>query len=108
MMEYMDYTNNKIVTNDTMFIPNECQDAVECATPKDIQVDHPDHYNRGGIECIEALKAALSPEEFRGFCAGNIIKYVWRYPYKNGLKDLQKSKWYLEELIKAVEEENET
>ena len=69
-----------------------------------IQVDHPDHYNQGSIECIEALKACMTPEEYRGFCSGNVIKYVWRYRNKNGIKDLKKAKWYLETLIKDLEE----
>ena len=72
------------------------------------QVDHPDHYNQGSIECIEALKACMTPEEYHGFCSGNVIKYVWRYRNKNGTKDLKKAKWYLETLIKDLEaEENE-
>lgn len=72
-----------------------------------IQVDHPDHYNQGSIECIEALKACMTPEEYHGFCSGNVIKYVWRYRNKNGLKDLKKAKWYLETLIKDIEEAEE-
>lgn len=72
-----------------------------------IQVDHPDHYNQGSIECIEALKACMTPEEYHGFCSGNVIKYVWRYRSKNGLKDLKKAKWYLETLIKDIEEDDE-
>lgn len=73
----------------------------------EIQVDHPDHYNQGGVECIEALKACMTPEEYHGFCSGNVIKYVWRYRNKNGLKDLEKAKWYLETLIKDIEEAEE-
>lgn len=72
-----------------------------------IQVDHPDHYNQGSIECIEALKACMTPEEYHGFCSGNVIKYVWRYRNKNGIKDLEKAKWYLETLIKDIEEAEE-
>jgi hypothetical protein len=34
------------------------------------------------------------------YWAGNIIKYVLRYPYKNGVEDLEKAKHYLEYLIK--------
>ena len=39
------------------------------------------------------------------WCEGNIIKYVTRYKAKNGLEDLKKAKWYLEKLIKKIEEE---
>ena len=40
-------------------------------------VNSPEHY-LGKIECIDAIEAALTPEEFRGFCKGNIIKYIFR------------------------------
>lgn len=58
-------------------------------------VNHPDHYNAGGIECIDAIHAALTPEEFRGFCKGNALKYVWREGMKGGSEDLRKAAWYL-------------
>lgn len=59
-------------------------------------VNHPPHYTGGGIECIEAIKAALSPEEFRGFCKGNAFKYVWRHNHKGKPQEqIEKAKWYL-------------
>ena len=60
----------------------------------DDMVNQPPHYNHAGIECIEAIEAALTPEELRGYCKGNIIKYTWREGYKNGDEDLDKSAWY--------------
>ena len=51
-------------------------------------VEHPDHYNQGGIECIAAIRASMSPEAFQGFCKGNVEKYVWRYDQKAGVEDL--------------------
>jgi hypothetical protein len=39
---------------------------------------NPEHYRQGGIECIDAIEAALTPEEFRGYCKGNAMKYIWR------------------------------
>lgn len=63
------------------------------------QVEHPAHYNQGKIECIDALQAALSPEEFRGFLRGNALKYLWRAGLKGDrLTDLQKARWYLDKL----------
>lgn len=59
------------------------------------QVNHPPHYQRDGIECIQAIEAALTPEEFRGYCKGNVIKYTWREQYKGKDEDLAKSQWYL-------------
>ena len=58
-------------------------------------VNHPAHYTKGGIECIDAIQAALTPEEFRGYCKGNAIKYSWRERHKGGNEDLKKASWYL-------------
>ena len=59
-------------------------------------VQHPAHYTSGGIECIDAIQAALTPDEFRGFCKGNALKYTWRERLKGGKQDLAKARWYLE------------
>jgi hypothetical protein len=61
-------------------------------------INSPVHYTSGGIECIEAIRAALTPEEFRGFCKGNVIKYVWRERLKGGDESLKKAEWYLKRL----------
>jgi len=58
-------------------------------------VNEPPHYTQGGIECIDAIRAALTPEEFRGFCKGNALKYVWREKHKGGDEDMKKAGWYL-------------
>ena len=63
------------------------------------QVNHPSHYTQGGIECIDAIEAAMSEEEFRGYLRGNILKYVWRLCHKGGLTDAKKALWYLNKLI---------
>ena len=63
-------------------------------------VNHPAHYASGGIECIDAIEASMSAEEFQGYCKGNLIKYTWRYRDKGGLQDLHKANWYLDRLIK--------
>ena len=63
-------------------------------------VNHPDHYNASPIECIDAIEAALTPEEFRGFIKGNVLKYVWREKHKAGDQDLAKAAWYLNRLKK--------
>jgi hypothetical protein len=64
---------------------------------------NPSHYKQGGIECIEAIKAALG-EGFPDYLRGNVIKYLWRYKEKGGVEDLRKSAWYLDRLIKEVGE----
>ena len=66
--------------------------------PPDL-VNHPPHYVNGEIECIEAIEAQLTPEEFRGYLKGNIAKYVWREKHKGGTESLKKARWYLDLLI---------
>ena len=65
-------------------------------------VNHPSHYTNGDIECIDAIRAALTPEEFIGYCKGNAIKYVWREKNKNGLEDMQKARVYLSWMIEQA------
>ena len=61
-------------------------------------VNAPDHYTQGGVECIDAIRAALTDEEFRGFCKGNALKYTWRERMKGGGEDLKKASWYLSKI----------
>lgn len=61
-------------------------------------VNSPPHYNQAGIECIDAIQAATD-EGYEYYLQGNIMKYVWRYRYKNGIEDLKKAQWYLNKLI---------
>ena len=65
-------------------------------------VNHPPHYNKAGIECIDAIKA-MTDDGFEYYLQGNIMKYLWRYRYKNGAEDLKKAQWYLTVLIDVVE-----
>ena len=62
-------------------------------------VNSPNHYASQSIECIVAMEAMLSKEEFIGYLRGNIFKYQWRYKQKNGLEDLKKAQWYQNKLI---------
>jgi len=68
-------------------------------------VSQPDHYRQGDIECIDAIEAALTAEEFRGFCKGNVMKYVWRERHKPSPtgagrdESLRKAQWYLARLL---------
>jgi len=68
-------------------------------------VDHPPHYNNGHVECIEAIEAMLTPDEFIGYLRGNSLKYRWRFRYKNKpIEDLRKARWYEERLLKFLME----
>lgn len=64
-------------------------------------VNSPNHYTAGGIETIDYIKAKMTSDQFAGYCTGNILKYISRYPFKNGVEDLEKAKVYLEWLISA-------
>jgi len=63
-------------------------------------VTKPIHYNQSGIECIDAINAMTNTMNgTSAYMAGNVLKYVWRHEYKNGLEDLEKAQVYLGWLI---------
>lgn len=62
-------------------------------------INHPAHYASGKVECIDAIEAALTPEEYRGYLKGNIIKYTWRERTKEGDKAMGKARWYLNRML---------
>ncbi len=70
-------------------------------------VNNPPHYNKGDIECIDAIEAMLTLEEYIGYLRGNSLKYRWRFRYKNGVQDLEKAKWYEQRLMETLKQ-NET
>ena len=69
-------------------------------------VYNPAHYKLGdGIECIDYIKQVLTPEEFKGYCHGNLIKYQHRHGYKgNPVEDMEKAEWYLRKMLEAMKE----
>ena len=72
-------------------------------------VNHPKHYTQGGIECIDALKAAtVGKRGIEAVCVANVIKYLWRYEEKNGIEDVRKAKFYIERLLKELEESQQS
>ena len=72
-------------------------------------VNHPQHYTQGGIECIDALKAAtVGKRGIEAVCVANVIKYLWRYEKKNGIEDIRKAKFYIERLLKELEESQQS
>mgnify|MGYP003651288501 CR=1 FL=1 len=72
---------------------------------KQDMVNHPIHYNKAGIETIDAISAATN-EGFKYYLQGNILKYIWRYEYKNGVEDLEKAQWYLNKLIEVTNDKS--
>ena len=72
-------------------------------------VNHPKHYTQGSIECIDALKAAtVGKRGIEAVCVANVIKYLWRYEEKNGIEDVRKAKFYIERLLKELEESQQS
>ena len=70
-------------------------------------VNHPPHYQSdSGIECIDAIHAALGREGFIAYCRGNAMKYVWREKV-NAAEDLRKAAFYLDRAAKELEQRNE-
>lgn len=74
---------------------------------KEDLVNHPSHYTKGGIETLDFIKAKLSHKEYVGYLIGNILKYVSRATSKgNLLQDLKKAQFYINDLVKKVEEKH--
>lgn len=69
-------------------------------------INSPGHYADSTIECIDAMEAMMTPEQFIGYLRGNVFKYQWRYEKKNGIEDLKKAQWYLDKLTEKVAEKN--
>ena len=79
------------------YVENEPQD------PLQDMVNNPPHYNQHGIECLDAIRAATG-KGYQYYLQGNILKYLWRYRYKNGKEDLRKALFYLQRMIEEVDE----
>lgn len=63
-------------------------------------VEHPQHYNQGNIECIDAMESAFGADEVASFCKLNAFKYIWRAGDKlNTVEDLKKARWYIDKII---------
>lgn len=70
-------------------------------------VNHPAHYTAGGIEYVDAMKACVSGlNEMEAACTSHALKYLWRWKHKNGAEDIRKCIWWLERLLKEVEDES--
>ena len=65
-------------------------------------VNHPKHYTQGKIEVIDFILDQKMP-----YLESNILKYICRHRYKNGLEDLKKAQWYINKLIEVTENERQ-
>lgn len=98
--------------------PTDCEGNVEkyhCVLPENYKynkpqkdmVNHPSHYNNGGIECIDGLAAAVTGlTGMEAFCTANAIKYLWRWKWKNGKEDLDKAIFYINWLKEHLDDIN--
>lgn len=85
------------------YIMSEFDKAIE--ESKNDMVNNPPHYNQGGIETIDYMKAYASKEEYQGHLRLTAIKYLSRSGKKyNRAEDLKKGAWYLNKLIEDVKE----
>jgi Protein of unknwon function (DUF3310) len=111
----IDLSNSDIVNGDPLFIdshPALGQGLVFTGHPQTAKagkrepqeedlINKPNHYHKGGIDIYEIMQAKCTPEEYRGFCKGNILKYVLRESMKGGVQDLEKMKFNAERLLES-------
>ena len=69
----------------------------------DDNVEHPQHYTSGGVECIDAMQITQGKEAVKSFCICNAFKYLWRHENKNGTEDIKKAIWYLKKYVELEE-----
>jgi hypothetical protein len=96
-MSLSDKTN---LTDDQMrrVVINSMKDKARMQRSID-DVNQPPHYKIGGIETIDIIKAKLTPDEFRGYLKGNVVKYLTRAGHKDDAgKDVDKMVWYATKL----------
>lgn len=86
----------------------ELEEAIEKGpNMKNDNVNSPNHYRQGGIECIEVIKASMSQHGFRDYLKGNVMKYIWRYEHKGkAVEDIGKAIWYLNRLKDELYEQD--
>ena len=70
------------------------------------KVNHPSHYNNGGMETIDEMLLLFGRQETMAFCKLNAWKYRARALYKNGEEDMQKADWYLQKYKELEEKSN--
>lgn len=66
---------------------------------------NPNHYKQTSIECIDVMTELYGKNSVKDFCRLNAFKYLYRHQQKGSeLDDLKKARWYLDRLIKLLEE----
>lgn len=69
------------------------------------KINHPKHYNSGGVECIDVMTKVYGLEAVINFCECNAFKYLWRLNAKGEPEEnMQKALWYIEMWMQLREE----
>ena len=87
------------------YVTNSLGDIIHVEYKEDM-VNHPKHYKaKNGMEVIDVIEAfTANLSGYEATHTGNVIKYICRWKEKNGLEDLRKAQWFLNRLIKNIEE----
>lgn len=81
-----------------------------CEAEPDDNVNHPKHYSNkpDGIETIKIVDhMVLGLKPRAAVRIGNATKYMDRFMSKNGVEDLKKAIWYLQDYVDHFEEYND-
>lgn len=102
-------SHHEIMTSAIFLVLDDANRNAEPAQePASDNVNHPQHYTQGDIECIDAIKAATAGlSGFEAYLSGTMLKYNWRWPHKNGIEDLQKMIWYANRLIEELKKKSQ-
>ena len=84
--------------NDDHTLKN-CKQILENENQNSDNVNHPEHYTGGSIECIDAMAETQGADAVKNFCVCNAFKYLWRHEKKNGVEDVKKAIWYLNKFV---------
>lgn len=91
-----------------LYFAGDTLKAAGCPTMRELTdlVTRPKHYQRGGIETIDYIKATLGSEGAISYMIGNGLKYLSRFKDKDGVQDLKKARQYLDWAIAEMENNN--
>ena len=97
-----------IITRDELMQAYDAADkkSTELVEPEKLvdDVNHPSHYNNGGIECIDIIAEMVSDKQgMEAACVANVVKYLYRYKNKGGIESVKKAQWYLNKMIEGME-----
>ena len=99
-----------LTKEETAFLIERLKKPFQAKKTENDVINKPLHYHKGGIDVLAFAKMKLPPDQYKGFCRINVLKYVTRYDLKGGIEDLEKARFYLNELIeieKQIEQEKE-